>query len=94
VHREEPSASQLAVFGATLRLIRLDAGMTQLQLGNAAGMRRTYITELETGERNPTLVAVWQLATALGVSPRSFFPHVESADTDPPLPRRKSPRND
>ena len=78
--REEPAASQLAVFGVTLRLIRLDAGMTQLDLGNAAGMGRTYITELETGERNPTLLAIWQLATALGVSPRSFFPHVERPD--------------
>lgn len=70
----------MAVFGATLRLIRLDAGMTQLELGNAAGMGRTYINELETGGRNPTLVAIWQLATALGVSPRSFFPHVEPED--------------
>lgn len=79
--RDEPSASRLAAFGATLRQIRLAAGMTQLELGNAAGMGRTYINELETGGRNPTYLALWQLATALDVSPRSFFPYVEPSDS-------------
>jgi len=78
--REEPAASRLAVFGATLRLIRIRVGMTQLELGNAAGMARTYINELETGSRNPTYLALWQLSSALGVSPRSFFPKVERPD--------------
>jgi transcriptional regulator with XRE-family HTH domain len=35
---------------------------------------------VETGVRNPTLTSIWQLAGALHVSPRSFFPHVEAED--------------
>ena len=80
VQRQEPEATQLRAFGATLRLIRTDAGLTQEQLAHAAGVGRTYIGEVETGVRNPTLTTIWQLAAALHVSPRSFFPHVESRD--------------
>lgn len=82
VPREEPAATQLLTFGAAVRLIRINAGLTQEQLSHAANIRRTYLTEIETGERNPTIVVVWRIATALGVSPRSFFPHVETADTE------------
>lgn len=80
VQRKEPQATQLRAFGATLRMIRTDAGMTQEQLAHAAGVGRTYIGEAETGLRNPTLATIWQLATALHVSPRSFFPKVEPED--------------
>jgi DNA-binding XRE family transcriptional regulator len=80
VQRQEPEATQLRAFGATLRLIRTDAGLTQEQLAHAAGVGRTYIGEVETGVRNPTLSTIWQLSRALRVSPRSFFPHVESQD--------------
>jgi transcriptional regulator with XRE-family HTH domain len=82
VQRPEPDATQLRAFGATLRLIRADAGMTQEQLAHAAGVGRTYIGEAENGIRNPTLTTIWQLAGALRVSPRSFFPHVEAADSE------------
>jgi transcriptional regulator with XRE-family HTH domain len=80
VQRQEPEATQLRAFGATLRLIRTDAGLTQEQLAHAAGVGRTYVGEVETGVRNPTLTTIWQLAVALRVSPRSFFPHVEPED--------------
>lgn len=80
VQRQEPEATQLRAFGATLRLIRTNAGLTQEQLAHVAGVGRTYIGEVETGVRNPTLTTIWQLAGALHVSPRSFFPHVETED--------------
>ena len=85
VPRPEPAATQLRAFGATLRLIRTDAQMTQEQLAHAAGVGRSYVGEDENGVRNPTLTTVWQLAAALQVSPRSFFPHVSR---DGPLSSR------
>lgn len=84
VQRQEPDATQLRAFGATLRLIRTDAGLTQEQLAHAAGVGRTYIGEAENGVRNPTLTTIWQLAAALRVSPRSFFPHVEHEEPRTP----------
>jgi len=80
VPRQDHEATQLRAFGATLRLIRTNAGMTQEQLAHAAGVGRTYVGEAETGVRNPTLTTIWQLAAALHVSPRSFFPHIEPDD--------------
>jgi transcriptional regulator with XRE-family HTH domain len=83
VPRREPAATQLRAFGATLRLIRTDAQMTQEQLAHAAGVGRSYVGEVENGVRNPTLTTIWQLAAALKVSPRSFFPQVEREESRP-----------
>jgi transcriptional regulator with XRE-family HTH domain len=55
--------------------------MTQEELAHAAGLDRTYIGQVENGRRNLSLKAVWQLADALGVSPRAFFP-VREDDVD------------
>ncbi|NTW38633.1 MAG: helix-turn-helix transcriptional regulator [Cellulomonadaceae bacterium] len=66
--------AQRLAFGASLRLIRANAGLTQEQVAHAAGLDRTYIGSVENGRRNLSLQAIWQLADALGVSPRAFFP--------------------
>lgn len=57
--------------------MRSEAGLTQEQLAHKSGLARTYIGSVETGNRNISLHAIWQLATALHASPRSFFPAVE-----------------
>lgn len=91
VDRVPVSARELAqrlAFGASLRLIRTNAGLTQEELAHAAGLDRTYIGQVENGRRNLSLKAVWQLADALQVSPRAFFPvredDVESAHAPTP----------
>jgi transcriptional regulator with XRE-family HTH domain len=57
-----------AIFGQILRRRREEAGLTQEDLGHAAGLSRNYIGMLERGERVPTIVVVRQLAFALGTS--------------------------
>ncbi|MBM3529936.1 MAG: helix-turn-helix transcriptional regulator [Alphaproteobacteria bacterium] len=37
------------------------------------GVERAYISGLELGGRNPTIVTLWYLAKALGVKIRRFF---------------------
>ncbi|MFF1531384.1 helix-turn-helix domain-containing protein [Cellulomonas sp. NPDC058312] len=76
-------AVQRRAFGATLRLIRVGAGMTQEQLALASGLDRTYLNTVESGRRNISLHAIWQLAGALHVSPRAFFPFVDPEDVPP-----------
>ncbi|MDM8085148.1 helix-turn-helix transcriptional regulator [Cellulomonas cellasea] len=73
--------AQRQSFGASLRLIRANAGLTQEELAHAAGLDRTYIGSVENGRRNISLKAMWQLADALAVSPRAFFP-VREDDLD------------
>ncbi|HVG22136.1 MAG TPA: helix-turn-helix transcriptional regulator [Blastocatellia bacterium] len=43
--------------------------MTQEQLAVLAGMSQQYISDLENGKSNPTIVTLYELATALGVGP-------------------------
>lgn len=48
--------------------IRLAKGLTQEQFSEISGFSQQYISGLESGRRNPTVVTVYELASALGVS--------------------------
>lgn len=61
-------------FGKKLRAIRIEKGYSQEELGFKAGLDRTYISGIERGLRNPSLVNISKLAKALGVKPRDLFP--------------------
>jgi transcriptional regulator with XRE-family HTH domain len=54
--------------GANLKRIRQDKGLTQEQLAEVSGFSQQYISGLEHGRRNPTIVTLYELADALGVS--------------------------
>jgi transcriptional regulator with XRE-family HTH domain len=41
--------------------------LTQEQLTDISGFSQQYISGLEQGRRNPTVVTLYELATALGV---------------------------
>jgi transcriptional regulator with XRE-family HTH domain len=43
-------------------------GLTQEQFAESSGFSQQYISGLEQGYRNPTVVSLYELATALGVS--------------------------
>ncbi|HZP09414.1 helix-turn-helix transcriptional regulator [Methyloceanibacter sp.] len=53
--------------GRNTRKIRLAKGLTQEQLAERSGFSQQYISDLERGRRNPTVVSVYELAQALGV---------------------------
>ncbi|MEQ9042758.1 MAG: helix-turn-helix transcriptional regulator, partial [Alphaproteobacteria bacterium] len=54
--------------GGNVRRIRLKKGLTQEQFAEISGFSQQYISGLEQGRRNPTVVTLYELATALGVS--------------------------
>lgn len=63
-------AMDIAVqFGRNLRAYRIQRQLSQEDLGEIAGLHRTYISGLERGIRNPSIRIVAQLADALGVEP-------------------------
>lgn len=54
--------------GRNVKKFRTKKGLTQEQFAELSGFSQQYISGLEHGTRNPTVVTVYELAQALGVS--------------------------
>ncbi|MBD3330580.1 helix-turn-helix domain-containing protein [Candidatus Peregrinibacteria bacterium] len=55
-------------FGQRIRKIRTEKGFSQEVLASKSGLHRTYISDIERGDRNVSLKNVEKIAKALGVS--------------------------
>jgi transcriptional regulator with XRE-family HTH domain len=64
----------LVRFGNRLRQIRERVGISQEKLAELAGLHRTYVSSVERGKRNISLLNIEKLADALDVSPRQLMP--------------------
>tara|TARA_R110000868_G_scaffold177713_1_gene416749 strand:- start:1921 stop:2160 length:240 start_codon:yes stop_codon:yes gene_type:complete len=53
--------------GRNLRRIRKEKRLTQEEFADRSGFSQQYLSGLERGERNPTIVTLYELASALGV---------------------------
>lgn len=65
---DERTASEVA--GDLLRLARVKAGLTQIELGVRAGVAQTLISAYENGHRQPTLPTLMRLLEAAGLELR------------------------
>ncbi|HEV7427156.1 MAG TPA: helix-turn-helix transcriptional regulator [Thermoanaerobaculia bacterium] len=65
-HRKDrrPEAEK---FGAIVRALREEQGLTQDQLAELSGVSATYIGFIERGDNVPTLTIILQIASALKV---------------------------
>jgi transcriptional regulator with XRE-family HTH domain len=59
--------------GQNVRRLRLAAKISQAELAARMGVDRAYVSGLEQGNRNPTVITIWHIAKALGMPMRSFF---------------------
>lgn len=57
------------LLGRNVRKRRIEAGLTQEQLSELSGFSQQYISDMERGLRNPTIVSLYELAQALGTTP-------------------------
>ena len=55
------------VFGANVRRIPLERGLSQEDFGFVSGIDRTYVSGVERGIRNPSLMLAAKFAKGLGV---------------------------
>lgn len=55
------------VIGQNVRRLRLNADVSQEALAAKMGVDRAYISSLELGQRNITVITLWRVAEALGV---------------------------
>ncbi len=68
--------------GRNVKRLRIAASLSQAELAERMGVDRAYVSGLELGQRNPTIVTLWHIAKALGVKIRLFF--------DEEKPRRRA----
>jgi transcriptional regulator with XRE-family HTH domain len=61
-------------FGKKLREIRESRGVSQEKLAEMAYLHRTYVSSVERGKRNISLLNIERLAKALGVSLQELMP--------------------
>jgi transcriptional regulator with XRE-family HTH domain len=61
-------------FGERLREVRQQRAISQEKLAELAGLHRTYVSSIERGERNVSLVNIERLAGALNVTMAELMP--------------------
>jgi transcriptional regulator with XRE-family HTH domain len=59
--------------GRNVKRLRIAADLSQAELAERMGVDRAYVSGLELGQRNPTIVTLWHLAEALSVRLQLFF---------------------
>lgn len=64
--------------GHNLKQIRLAAGMSQAELAFAAEINRTFVSEIERGLANPTVLTLATLCYVLQVTLSELFRDVEA----------------
>jgi transcriptional regulator with XRE-family HTH domain len=73
VTRRDQRLPEAEWFGATIRRLREERGLTQAALAEAASLSTTYLGILERGENVPTLTVLLHLARALRLHPAEIF---------------------
>ncbi|MFC6634025.1 helix-turn-helix domain-containing protein [Microbulbifer taiwanensis] len=63
----------LEPFGEHIRELRVRLDLTQEDLGGLCELDRTYISGIETGKRNCSLLNLFKLAEALQVEPKDLL---------------------
>lgn len=65
-------------FGFAVKARREELGLTQEDLAEKAGIHRTYLSDVERGSRNLSLVNIERLAGALSLPISELFRLVEN----------------
>ncbi len=63
--------------GLNIRRKRDALGLSQEALAHESGIHRTYISGLERGVRNPTVIIIQSIADALDVRPSELLEEVK-----------------
>ena len=70
----EQDEAYLKQLGLQVRVLRTALHLTQEELAERAGIDRTYVSRLERGQHNVTVLMVARLARALGAEGRELLP--------------------
>lgn len=62
-----------------LRKRRTDARLSQVTVAQRAGCSQSYLSQLESGDRSPSLILLLRLSDALGCSVAELIPRQRAA---------------
>lgn len=77
---EKPLAEK---FGELVRCLRSEQGFSQEGFAFRVGLHRTYMGDIERGEKNVTLVTADKLARGLGLSLAGLLLELEQGSDEP-----------
>jgi len=65
-------------FGHVIKQLRTEKGLSQEKLSFESNLDRSFISQLECGIKQPSLITIFQLAKALQTSPANIMESVET----------------
>jgi transcriptional regulator with XRE-family HTH domain len=75
----QPQSGLERAFGEALRAIRKERGISQMDLYEASGIDRTYISAVERGLQSPTIRMIARFAKYLKVRPSDLVLRMEQS---------------
>lgn len=74
-----PNAKEnvLVAFGAAVRQVRRDVGISQEELAHLSGIDRSYLGAIERGDQNTGLIHASKIAGALGIKLSELMTHAD-----------------
>ncbi len=73
---------QLQYVIGRIKELRTQKSLSQLDLSTKAGLSQSFLASLEKGKKKPSVETLLRIASALEVSPKSFFPENEEKPKD------------
>lgn len=65
-----------------IRELRDETGMTQHEVAERAGVDRSYLARIETGNANPSLFVLTKIGSAMGMDVHSFLSKISVSVVD------------
>lgn len=73
---------EMAIVADNIRKNRINKGFSQLDLSNEANLSQSFLANLESGKKKPSVHTIVRIAKALDISPRDFFPEAKTKTSD------------
>lgn len=77
--------------GAAVAARRGELGLSQLQLATDSGLHQRWISNVETGKRNPSYASLRRLAASLDLTTSELIARAEAIERDAGEPKRHAP---
>lgn len=69
--------TQLHALGKSIRACRLRRNLTIQELSGRAGVSAPFISMVENGKRNATILTIWAISNAIGINLSALFQDAE-----------------